>query len=466
MRRATLDGRRQAHDRRHANAIHRHHVHHFRHTASQRAGLVERDAVDAAGALEMHAALDEHALACRSRQRRDDRDGRRDDERARAGHHEQDECAIDPVVPPQLKSQRRHDRHGRRQQHDGRRVDPREALDERLRRRPLGLRALDQMDDARQRRVAPEPRHADLESAAPVDRPREDLVASRLVDRERFARDRSLVHRALARDHLAVERDFVARPNDDHRARREVVDIDVAFAGRVAQQRRGRRQVHQRADRVARSFQRARFECLRDAEQEHDGRRLRPFAQRRRPPGRDDHQDVDIERPGPQRVQRLADCRGDAGGERQAEAPGHPERRCARERQSEPEAKGETRRPHERLAHACLALAAEDRFFVLEPRTHTGVGDRIGDRRRRQPGGVVFHVEPLPHQVGRKTLQPRQVPEPALEHGDFLTTVHALDLEGRFGVQLADGAGGGHRRSCTCSSPCLNSLAMWSSSTA
>ena len=33
-----------------------------------------------------------------------------------------------------------------------------------------------------------------------------------------------------------------------------------------------------------------------------------------------------------------------------------------------------------------------------------------------------------------------------LENRHLLVAVHALDLEGRFGVELADGAGGGHRR--------------------
>ena len=44
-------------------------------------------------------------------------------------------------------------------------------------------------------------------------------------------------------------------------------------------QRVGRRQIHQRADRVARAVERARFERLRDGEQEDDRRRLGPLAE-------------------------------------------------------------------------------------------------------------------------------------------------------------------------------------------
>ena len=68
----------------------------LRRAARQRAGLVERDAADAAGPLEVRAAFDQHALPRRAGQRRDDRHRRRDDERARAGDDEQHERAIDP----------------------------------------------------------------------------------------------------------------------------------------------------------------------------------------------------------------------------------------------------------------------------------------------------------------------------------------------------------------------------------
>ena len=55
--------------------------------------------------------------------------------------------------------------------------------------------------------------------------------------------------------------------------------------------------------------------------------------------------------------------------------------------------------------------------------------------------GVVLHVEPLPHQIGGEVLEAGQVLEAPLEDRDLFAAVHAFDLEGRFGVQLADGAG-------------------------
>ena len=67
--------------------------------AGQRAGLVERDAAHVGQLLEARAALDQHALARRGRQRRHDRDRRRDHQRARARDHQQHQRAIDPDVP-------------------------------------------------------------------------------------------------------------------------------------------------------------------------------------------------------------------------------------------------------------------------------------------------------------------------------------------------------------------------------
>ena len=87
--------------------------------------------------------------------------------------------------------------------------------------------------------------------------------------------------------------------------------------------------------------------------------------------------------------------------------------------------------------------------------------------------GVVLHVQPLPHHVGREVLEAGAgCLNRRSSSVDLLAAVHALDLEGRLGVQLADGAGGRHARfapraifrSWTCSSPCSNRPTMcWSS---
>ena len=66
--------------------------------AGQRAGLVERDHAHRGRSLEVDAALDQHAPPRRAGQRRHDRHGRRDDERARTRDHQQDERPVEPVA--------------------------------------------------------------------------------------------------------------------------------------------------------------------------------------------------------------------------------------------------------------------------------------------------------------------------------------------------------------------------------
>ena len=127
---------------------------HFRRAARERAGLVERHALHRREPLEMEAALDEDAAPRGGGERRHQRDRRRDDERARTRDDEQHERRDRSTSSPGPSRERRHDRDERRQHDDGGRVDPREAIDEGLRRRALRLRGLDQVDDARKRRVA------------------------------------------------------------------------------------------------------------------------------------------------------------------------------------------------------------------------------------------------------------------------------------------------------------------------
>ena len=298
VRRALLDRRGEADDgvRGAVAGAERQHVDHSRHAARQRPRLVEGDAADAAGALQVRAAFDQHALARRAGERGDDRHRRRDDERARARHDEQHQRAVDPRLPAAAERERRHDGDPYRQHDDGRRVDAREALDQRLGRRALRLRALDEMDDPRQRRVAAQPRDAHLERAAPVDGAREQRIAGRLVDRQRLAGDRRLVHRALSGDHLAVERHLLTRPDDQDRADRNGVDRHAPLAGRVADQRLDRRQVHQRADRVARAVERPRLEPFGDGEEEDHAGGFGILSEDDRARHRDHHQDVDVER--------------------------------------------------------------------------------------------------------------------------------------------------------------------------
>ena len=143
-----------------------------------------------------------------------------------------------------------------------------------------------------------QPRDAHVERAAAVDRAGEHLVAGALLDRQRLAGHRRLVDVALARRDAAVERDLLARPHDDDvadaRRRRPARAQAAGVASR--DERFGRRQIHQRADRAARALHRARLEQLREREQEHDRRGFAPLAEDHRAGDGDHHQHVDVER--------------------------------------------------------------------------------------------------------------------------------------------------------------------------
>ena len=78
-------------------------------------------------------------------------------------------------------------------------------------------------------------------------------------------------------------------------------------------------------------------------------------------------------------------------------------------------------------------------LLVLEPRPHAGLRHGFGDAGGRQLRRVVLDPQSLADDVGVERLEPGERLQPVLEDRDLLVAVHALDLEDRFGVQLADG---------------------------
>lgn len=96
---------------------------------------------------------------------------------------------------------------------------PGKSVDKTLRRRLLRLRLFHHPDDAGNGRVARQPGDADRQGTLPVDRPGEDVRARGHVNGQALAGDWRLVDRRLARHHLAIHRDALARPHQDAVAR-------------------------------------------------------------------------------------------------------------------------------------------------------------------------------------------------------------------------------------------------------
>jgi hypothetical protein len=212
------------------------------------------------------------------------------------GDDEQHEPAIDPRHRRAPADERRHGRDERRQHDDDGRVDAREAIDEGLRRRALGLRGLDQVDDARKRRVADQPGGLHLDGAVPVDGAGEHLVARPLVHRQRLPGNRRLIDVARAGCDATIERDLLARTHAQALTEHNLVH-GYAHLGAVAEDGGlGRREVHQGADGVARAVHAVRLEMLREREEKDHCRGFRPLPDGDRADDGNRHQDVHVER--------------------------------------------------------------------------------------------------------------------------------------------------------------------------
>ena len=316
MLRPRLERRGQLEDILARRVAQRDHFDDLRRAGRHRPRLVERDAPDRAGTLEIQPALDQNSAARRARERRDNRHGRRNDERARAGDDQQHQRAVEPRRKGLTKRQRHADGHPHRQKQHQRRVVARESLDERLGRCLLRLGRLDESDDPRQRGVAPEPRDTDVQRSGTVDAPGIDVIAWFLVHGQRLTRDRRLIHEALPGDDRAVEGHLLARRHQHNLADANLVDRNGHVALRAAHQRSKRRQIHQGPNRVPRPIHAAELEPLRQREEEDHGGAFRPLANGNRTDDGDQHEHIDVEGVGARGRPGTPDDVDAAGGNR------------------------------------------------------------------------------------------------------------------------------------------------------
>ena len=148
--------------------------------------------------------------------------------------------------------------------------DPvRQALD-----RGLGaLRALDQLHDPGEGRVAPDARRAHDERARGVDGGADDLVARALRGRDRLAGEHRLVDGGHALDHDAVDRHLVAGPDPQEVARDDDREVHVLLDPVADAPGGGRLEAHEAPDRPGRAALRAGLEPLPQQDQAEDDRR-------------------------------------------------------------------------------------------------------------------------------------------------------------------------------------------------
>ena len=182
----------------------------------------------AAGGLERLAAADEDPGLGALPRPDHDRGRRGEAHRARAGDdHDADERGEREREPRLRADQHPGDERQRRDHEHERHEHLADPVGEPLDRRLGALRALDELDDPRERGVATHARRAHDERAGGVDGGPDDLVAGRLGDRDRLAGEHRLVDRRGALDDDAVDRHLVAGPHPQQVAGHDDRQLDV-----------------------------------------------------------------------------------------------------------------------------------------------------------------------------------------------------------------------------------------------
>ena len=308
-----------------------------------------------------------------------------------------------------------------------------------------------------------------------------------LVDRQRFAGDRRLVDVGAARDHCAVERNLLAGADDHDRADRDAIDRHELFVIAVPDARLDRREVHQGADGFARAIHAARFEPLRDGEQEHDGAASAHSPRNIAPTDRDEHEHVDVELADAERRERAA---------RGKHAAGHDRRRRNAAMRQDSGAAGEAdsakpdaerdRRDETRARRARATRAAHDGSSCSSHARMPVSATASTIALVESSAASYFTCSRCPTMSAATSSIARQRPQAALQDGGFLAAAQPVDAEHRFGVHRAARAGRAPRRrpasliarasapargraravSCTWRRPWRNSVMMWRSSSA
>ena len=254
--------------------------------------------------------------------------------------------------------------------HDGRHEPGRDRVHELLDRGARALCFRDHGDDLRQQGIAADAFGAHHEAARGVDRGPGHLVSGDLLRRQRLAGDHRFIDRAVALEHHAVDRDFLAGPYAQAIAGNNVFERDVLVAAVVAQPARALgRQIEQRADGAAGLGAGAQLEDLAEEDEGDDDRR-RLEIERHLPVGiaerggkdprrQRGHQAVDIGDAGAERDQRehvepAADDRSPAALKERPAAPQH--RRRAEDQLHPDSRRGEIRESSAALLK-CSAMA-------------------------------------------------------------------------------------------------------------
>lgn len=193
----------------------------------ERAGRVHGQGGHTAELLDVHAALDQDAVACRLCDARKYRRRCADGERARRCRDQERHRPVERGAPrPDTRHRPDHgDEDGGDQ--DDRDEHPFEPIRESLGGGLLGLSLLDEFDDPVEGAIAGRPGRLDLEGAVAVDRTGKNLVALILLDRYGLAGDGGLIDGGSSRANRAVDGNSLPWPHDHPRPGLDLLDGNV-----------------------------------------------------------------------------------------------------------------------------------------------------------------------------------------------------------------------------------------------
>ena len=192
------------------------------------------------------------------------------------------------------RDQRGNDGENERRDDDDRGIPARKARDECLGRRFLIRRLFDEGENAFDRGFLVGDRDAHLEHASLVDASADDLIARMCLARHGFAGQRRGVEQAVALRDDAVERDALARANNDRRADLDFVGEYLLLSAAAQNARRIGADIHERGDGAARTLHRIALEPLADLVEQHNGDALGVVAERECADGCNRHEEIFI----------------------------------------------------------------------------------------------------------------------------------------------------------------------------
>ena len=271
----------------------------------QRARLIKNRNFQRRKRLQVVRALDEDPVFGRRAQSPEIGERDRNHQRAGTGHHQKDECRIDPTVPL-ARDKRGNQREKRGAPHHCGRVDAREFRDGVL---GFGLHHLgifDQFQNLGDRRFPERLLHRNAQQTADIDAAADDRVARPDLAKRRFARKRHRVQLGTAFQHTAVKRNLFPGAHHDDLADLYFVRRERDLRAVALDRCRVGTDVHQRGNRLAASSHRDVLEQFAHLVEQHDKDRLGIFADNKRANGGNHHQKMLVKQ---LPVPEIEDCR-------------------------------------------------------------------------------------------------------------------------------------------------------------